>query len=69
MDTQSLYLALAEKEQEDCIRPKMDDSFTSESFENFVLERAVSITEKTSKILGFSKKWSDVEMLCLCSKI
>ena len=81
-DTDSLYLALAEKELEDCIRPEMKaewerlrskgciDGFTADAVANFSPRRFCDKHKKHDKIeLGFFReklRWT--EMLCLCSK-
>ena len=73
MDTDSLYVALAEKELEDCLRPEMEaewkqlrskgcpDSFTADAVGNFSPECAVTSTKKkTSESLLFSRRSSCV---------
>ena len=82
MDTDSLDLALAEKELEDCITPEMraewqslrsndcDDSFTADAVVNF-LPRTCCIKHKQydKRELGlFKEEFRCTEMLCLCSK-
>ena len=82
MDTDSLYLALAEKELEECIRPEMRaewrrlrsndyvDSFTADAVANF-FPRTCCIKHKQhdEKEPGlFKEEIRCTEMLCLCSK-
>ena len=82
MDTDSLYLALAEKELEDCIRPEMRaewqrwrindcvDSFTADAVANF-FPRTCSVKYKQHDKLEpglFEEDFRCTEMLCLCSK-
>ena len=82
MDTDSLYLALAEKELEDCIRPEMiaewqrlrsndcADSFTADAVANF-FPRTCCVKHKQhdKREPGlFKEEFRCTEMLCLCSK-
>ena len=82
IDTDSLYLAPAEKELEDCIRPEMRtewqrlqsndsvDSFTANAVANF-FPRTFCVKHKQhdKKELGLLKEeFRCTEMLCLCSK-
>ena len=82
MDTDSLYLALAEKELEDCIRPEMRaewqrlrwndsvDIFTADAVANF-FPRTCCVKHKPheKREPGFFKEeFRCTEMLCLCSK-
>ena len=83
MDTDSLYLALAEKELEDCIGPEMKaewqrlqsedcvDSFTADVAANF-LPRTCCVKHKQHEKREpglFKEEFRCTEMLCLCSKI
>ena len=82
MDTDSLYLALAEKELEDCIRPEMRaewqrlrsidcvDNFTADAVTNF-FPRTCCVKHKQhdKREPGlFKEEFRCTEMLCLCSK-
>ena len=82
MDTDSLYLALAENEQEDCIKPEMKtewqslrsndcvDSFTADAVANF-FPRTCCVKHKQydKRESGpFKGEFKFTEMLCLCSK-
>ena len=82
MDTDSLYLALAEKEMEDCIRPEMRaewqrlqsndcvDNFTADAVANF-FPRTCCVKHKQhdKREPGlFKEEFGCTEMLCLCSK-
>ena len=82
MVTDSPYLALAEKELEDCIRPEMRaewqrlrskdcvDNFTVDVVENF-FPRTCCVKHKQHdkrKPGLFKEKFRCAEMLCLCSK-
>ena len=82
MDTDSLYLALAEKELEDCIRPEMRAEWqrlrsndcieisTAVAVANF-FPRTCCVKHKQhiKRVSGlFKKEFSSTEMLCLCSK-
>ena len=82
MDTDSLYLALAEKELEDCIRPEMRaewqrlrsndfvDVFTADAVANF-FPRTCCVKHKQhdKRESGlFKEEFRCTEMLCLCSK-
>ena len=82
MDTDSLYLALAGKKLEDCIRPEMRaewqrlrsndcvDSFTDDAVANF-FPRVCCVKHKQhdKREPGFFKEeFRCTEMLCLCSK-
>ena len=82
MDTDSLYLALVEKELEDFIRPEMRaewqklrsndcvDSFTADAVANFFLTTCcVKYKQHDKKEPGlFKEEFGCTEMLCLCSK-
>ena len=82
MDTDSLYLSLAEKKLEDCIRPEMRaewqrlrsidcvDSFTTDAAANF-FPRTCCVKHKQhdKRELGpFKEEFRCTEMLCLCSE-
>ena len=82
VDTDSLYLALAEKELEDCIRPEMKaewqrlrsndcvDNFTADAVANF-FPRTCCVNHKQhdKREPGlFKEEFRCTEMLCLCSK-
>ena len=82
MDTDSLYLALAEKKLEDCIRPEMSaewqklrindcvDSFTAEAVAIF-FPRTCCVKHKQhdKREPGlFKEEFRCTEMLCPCSK-
>ena len=82
MDTDSLYLALAEKGLEDCIRPEMRakwlklrsndcvDNFTADAVANF-FPRACCVKHKQhdKREPGlFKEEFRCTVMLCLCSK-
>ena len=82
MDTDSLYLALAEKELEDCIRPEMraewqklrsNDcvaNFTADAVANFFPRTCcVKYKQHDKRKPGlFKEEFRCTEMLCLCSK-
>ena len=82
MDTDSLYLALAEKELEDCIRPEMKaewqrlrsndcvDTFTADAVANvFPRTCCVKHKQRDKREPGlFKEELRCTEMLCLCSK-
>ena len=82
MDTDSLYLALADKELEDCMSPEMRaewqslrsndcvDSFTADAVANFFPRTCcVKHKQQNKKEPGFFKEeFRCTEMLCLCSK-
>ena len=82
IDTDSLYLALAEKELEDCIRTEMRaewqnlrsidcvDSFTADAVANF-FPRTCCVKHKQHHKRNpglFKEEFRCTEMLCLCSK-
>ena len=82
MDTDSLYLALAEKELEDCIRPEMRaegqrlrsndcvDNFTADTVAIF-FPRTRCVTHKQydkGEPRLFKEEFRCTEMLCLCCK-
>ena len=82
IDTAPLYLALAEKELKDCIRPEMKaewqrlrsndyvDSFTADAVANF-FPRTCCVKHKQhdKRQPGlFKEEFICTEMLCLCSK-
>ena len=82
MDTDSLYLALAEKKLEDCIRPEMRaewlklrsndcvDNFTADAVAYFFPRKCcVKHKQQDKREPGlFKEEFSCTEMLCLCSK-
>ena len=82
MDTDSLYLALAEKELEDCIRPEMRtewlklrsndsvDTFTADAVANFFPGICCVKYKQHEKIEPglFKEDFRCTEMLCLCSE-
>ena len=82
MDTDSLYLALAEKELEDCLGPEMRaewqrlrssdcvDSFTADTVANsFPRTCCVKHKQHDKRDPGlFKEEFRCTEMLCLCSK-
>ena len=81
MDTDSLYLALVEKELDDCIRPEMRaewqlrsidcvDSFTADAVANFCLKTCcVKYKHYDKREPGlFKEEFRCTEMLCLCSQ-
>ena len=82
METDSLYLALAEKELEDCIRPEMRaewqrfrsndcvDSFTADAAADFFPRTCcVKHRQHDKRKLGlFKEEFRCTKMLCLCSK-
>ena len=82
MDTDSLDLALAENELEDCIRPEMRaewqrlisndcvDIFTADAVANFFPRRCcVKHKQNDKREPGlFKEEYRCTEMLCLCSK-
>ena len=82
IDTDSLYLALAEKELEDCIRPETGaewqrlrsndcvDTFTADVVSIF-FPRTYCVKHKQHDKRGsgpFKEEFRCTEMLCLCSK-
>ena len=82
MDTDSLYVALAEKDLEDCMRPEMRaewqrlrsndcvDNFTADAVANF-FPRTCCVKHKQhdKREPGlFKEEFRCTEMLCLCSK-
>ena len=82
LDTDSLYLALAEKELEVCIKPEMGaewqrlrsnhcvDSFTADAVANFFPRTCfVKHKQRDKREPGlFKEEFRCKEMLCLCSK-
>ena len=82
METDSPYLALAENELKDCIRPEMRaewrklrsndcvDSFTADAVANFFPRRCcVKHKQHDKREPGlFKEEFRCTEMLCLCSK-
>ena len=82
MDTDSLYLVLAEKELEDCIRPEMRaewqrsrsndcvDSVNADALANFFPRTfCVKHKQRDKREPGlFKEEFNGTEMLCLCSK-
>ena len=82
MDTDSLYLALAEKELESCIRPEVKEdwerlrskdcteSFTADAVGNFFLRTCCDL-HKTHDMREpglFKEEFRCLEMLYLCNK-
>ena len=81
-DTDSLYLALAEKHLEDCIKPEMTaewqrlrsndfvNSFTADAVANFFTRTCcVKHKQHDKRELGlFKEEFRCPEILCLCSK-
>ena len=79
METDSLYLALAEKELEDCIRPEIRaecqrlrsnycvDNFTADAVANF-FPRTCCVKHKQHDTIDEEEEFRCTEMLCLCSK-
>ena len=82
MDTDSLYLALAEKELEDCIRPEMRAEWqrlrSNDSVDNFTADAVAKFFPRTSCVKHkqhdkrepglFKEEFRCMEILCLCSK-
>ena len=82
VDTDSLYLALAEQELTDCFRPEMktewekmrstdcDDSFAADASGNFFTLTCCAKHKKHDKREPglFKEEFKCSEMLCLCSK-
>ena len=82
MDTNSLYLALAEKELEDCIRPEMRaewqrlqsndcvDNFTADALAIFFSRPCCKKHKQHDKREPglFKEEFRCTEMLCLCKK-
>ena len=82
MDTDSLYIALAEKGQEDCLRPQMRaewqmlqsndcvDSFTADAVAKFFPETCcVKHKQHDKREPGlFKEEFRCTETLCLCSE-
>ena len=82
MDTDSLFLALAEKELEDCIRPEISaerqrlrsnycvESFTVDAAANFFPRTCCAKHKQQDKREPglFKEEFRCTEMLCLCSK-
>ena len=81
MDTDSPYLALAEKELEGCIRPEMRaewqrlqsndcvDSFTADAVATFFPRTCVKHKQHDKREPGrFKEEFRCTEVLCLCSK-
>ena len=82
MNTDSLYLALAEKELEDCIKPEMREEsqklrsndcverFTADAVANFFPRTCCVKHKKHNKREPglFKEEFRCTEMLCLCSK-
>ena len=77
MDTDSLYLALAEKELEDCIRPekkreweKLWSEDCTGSFSADVVKRPAQEKKHDKRDAGlFKEEFRCLQMLCLCCKI
>ena len=81
MDRDSLYLALAEEEQEDCIRPERRaewqrlrsndcvDSFTADAVAIFFSQTCVKHKQQPKREPGlFKEEFGCTEMLCRCGK-
>ena len=82
MDTDSLYLPLAEKELEDCIRPEMRAEWqrlrSNDCVDNFTANAVAKIFPRTCCVKHkqhderepglFKEEFRCTEMLCLCSK-
>ena len=82
MDTDSLYLALAEKELEDCIRPEMRAEWqrlrSNDCVDNFTADAVANFSSRTCCVKHkqhdkrepglFKEEIRCTEMLCLCSK-
>ena len=82
MVTNSLYLALAEKELEDCTRPEMRAKWqrlrTNECVDNFTADAVANLFTRTCCVKHkqhdkkepglFKEEFRCTEMLCLCSK-
>ena len=82
MDTDSLYLALAEKEPEYCIRPEMRADWqrlrSIDCVDNFTADAVANLFPRTSCVKHkqhdkrepglFKEEFRCAEMLCLCSK-
>ena len=82
MDTDSLYLALAEKELEDSIRPEMRAEWqrlrSNDCVDNFTADAVASFSPRTCCVKHkqhdkrenglFKEEFECTEMLCLCSK-
>ena len=82
MDTDSLYIALAEKELYDCILPERkaewdllrlkdcDDKFVADSMNNFFPRMCCDKHKKHDKREPglFKEEFRCTEMICLCSK-
>ena len=82
MDTDSLYLALAEKELEDCIRHEMTAEWqrlrTSNWVDKFTADAVAKFFPRTSCVKQkqhdtrepglFNEEFRCTEMLCLCSR-
>ena len=82
MDTDSLYLALAEKEVEDCVLPEKrdewdlmrandcNDEFRADALNNFFPRTCCCIHKKHDKREPglFKEEFRCTEMICLCSK-
>ena len=82
MDTDSLYLAVAEKELKDCVRPEMKaewqrlrsnacvDSFTADAVANFFPRNCcVKHKQHDNREPGlFKEEFRCTELLCLCGK-
>ena len=82
MDTDSLYLALAEKELEDCVGPEMRAEWqklrSNDCVDNFTADAAANFFPRTCCVKHkqhdkrepglFKEEFRCTEMLCLCSK-
>ena len=82
LDTDSLYLALAEKELEDCIRPEKTAEWqrlrSNDCVHNFIADAVANFFPRTCCVKHkqhdkrepalFKEELSCTEMLCLCSK-
>ena len=82
MDTDSLYLAVAEKKLEDCIRPEMRAEWkrlrSNDCVDSFTADAAAIFSPRTccakhkqhdkKEPALFEEEFRCTEMLCLCSK-
>ena len=83
MDTNSLYLALAEKELEDCIRPEMRAEWqrlrSNDFVDNFTADAVANVFPRTCCVKHkqhdkrepglFKEEFRCTEMLCLCCSL
>ena len=82
MDTDSLYLALAKKQLEDCVRPEMRDEWqrlqSNDCVDSFTADAVLIFFPRTCCVKHkqydkrepglFKGEFRCTEMLCLCSK-